>query len=77
LTGPREARSVKIGRGFRQEFCLSPILLNLLSEYLTKEVLEGVGDFKIRGQVTHTVEYADDLVLLAKKKKRNPVIGRD
>jgi hypothetical protein len=66
LTGPRETRSVKIGRGFRQGCCLSPILLKLLSEYLTKEVLEVLGDFKIRGQVTHTVEYADDHVLLAK-----------
>jgi len=38
----------------------------LLSQYLTKEVLEVVEDFKIGGQVTHTVEYADDLALLAK-----------
>jgi len=66
LTGPRGTRSVKIGRGFRQGSSLSPILLNLLSEYLTKEVLERVEDFKIGGQVTHTVKYADDLVLPAK-----------
>jgi hypothetical protein len=40
----------------------------LLNEYLSKEVLEGFGDFKIKigGKVTHIVEYADDLVLLAK-----------
>jgi hypothetical protein len=38
----------------------------LLSEYLTKEVLERVEEFKTGGQVTHTVKYADDLVLLAK-----------
>lgn len=59
---------MKIGRGFRKGCCLSSILLNFLNKYFTKEVLEGVGDFKIRGQVTHTVEYADDPVLLAKEE---------
>ena len=39
------------------------------SEYLTKEALEGLGDFKIGGQIIHTVKYADDLVLLAKEEK--------
>ena len=33
----------------------------------TKEALEGLGDFKIGGQIIHTVKYADDLVLLAKE----------
>jgi len=36
----------------------------LYSEYLTKEALEGCGDFKI-GQVIYTLQYADDLVLVA------------
>jgi hypothetical protein len=31
--------------------------------------LEGFGDFKIGGQIIHTVKYADDLVLLAKEDK--------
>jgi hypothetical protein len=41
----------------------------LYSECLTKEALEGLGDFKIGGQIIHTVKYADDLVLLAKEEK--------
>jgi hypothetical protein len=28
----------------------------------------GFGDFKIRGQISHTVKYVDDLVLLAKEE---------
>jgi len=63
-----ETRSVKIGRGVRQGSCLSPILFNLYSECLTKEALEGFGDFKIGRQIIHTVKYADDLVLLAKEE---------
>jgi hypothetical protein len=37
----------------------------------TKETLEGFGDFKIGGQVIHTLKYsyADDLVLLAREEK--------
>jgi len=42
-----ETRRVKTGRGVRQECCLLLILFNLYSEYLTKEALEGFGDFKI------------------------------
>ena len=64
-----ETRSVKIGRGVMQGCCLSPTLFNVYSECLTKEALEGCGDFKIGGQIIHTVKYADDLVLLAKEEK--------
>ena len=63
-----ETRSVKTGRGVRQGCFLSPILFNFYSEFLTKEALEGFGDFKIGGQIIHTVKCADDLVLLAKEE---------
>jgi hypothetical protein len=43
-------------------------VFNLYSEYLTKQALEGFGDFKIGGQVIGTVRYADDLVLLAREE---------
>jgi hypothetical protein len=64
-----KTRSVEIGREVRQGCCLSPILFNLYSKYLTREALEWLGDFKIGGQIIHTAKYADDLVLLAKKEK--------
>ena len=47
---------------------MSPALFNLYSEYLAKEALDGLGDFKIRGQIIQTVKYADDLVLMAKEE---------
>ena len=62
-----ETRSVQIGRGVRQGCCLLPILFNLYSECLTKEALDGLGDFNIGGQIIQTVKYADDLVLMAKE----------
>ena len=40
-----------------------------MSEYLTKEALERLGDFKIGGHIICTVKYADNLVLLAKEEK--------
>jgi len=48
---------------------LSPILFKLYSVCLTKDALEGSRDFKIGGQIIHTVKYADELVLLAKERK--------
>ena len=48
---------------------MSPILFNLYSECLTKEALEGFGDFKIGRQIINSLKYADDLVLLAKEEK--------
>jgi hypothetical protein len=51
-----DTRSEKIGRGLRQECCLSPNLFNLYSEWLTKEALENLEDFKSGGQEIRTVK---------------------
>jgi len=47
---------------------LLPILFNLYSECLTKEALNGLGNFNIGRQIIQTVKYADDLVLIAKEE---------
>jgi len=64
-----ETRTVKTGRGVRQGCCLSPFLLNLYGEFLTKEAVEEFGVFKIGGKIINTLKYADELVLLAKEEK--------
>jgi len=40
--------------------------VELLQQILNTEALKVFGDFRVRGQVIHTVKYADNLVLLAK-----------
>ena len=59
---------MQIGRGVRQECCLSPILFKLYRECLIKEALDGLGDFNIGRQIIQTVKNADGLVLIAKEK---------
>ena len=63
-----ETRTLKPGKGVRQGCCLLQVLFNIYSNYLTKEALEGFGDFKIGGLVIHIVKYADVLVLLTNEK---------
>jgi hypothetical protein len=41
---------MEIGRGVRQRCCISPILFNVYGEYLMKEALTEVGDFKTGGR---------------------------
>ena len=47
---------------------LSPILFKLYSEFITKEVPDGLGDFKNGGKIIQTAKYADELVLMAKEE---------
>jgi hypothetical protein len=42
-------------------------LFNLYGECRTKEALDGIGDFKIGGQIIQILKHADDLVLMAKE----------
>ena len=64
----REKTIAKIGRGFRQRCCLSPMLFTSYGEYFTNEALEWSGVFKIEGQVIRAVTIAHNLVLLAKEE---------
>jgi hypothetical protein len=57
--------NVKTGRGFRQQWRLSPISFNFYNKCLTKEACEGFGDFEIGGSVIRTMKYSGNLVLLA------------
>jgi hypothetical protein len=45
------------------------IYSTLYNKCFTKETLQGYGDFKIGGQVIHTVKYADTLGLAAKEER--------
>ena len=68
---------MKFGRGVRQGCCLLPILLNLYNEFVTRDTIEGFGDFKVGGQVIRILKYANDLLLLAKEETvLQGVIGR-
>ena len=63
-----ETRSVQTGRGVRQGCCLPPILFNLYSVWLTKDAVDGLGDFNIGGQIIQSVKYAEDLALMSKEE---------
>jgi len=39
------------------------------ANFLVRKLWKGFGDFKIAGQIIHTVKYVDDLLLLAKEGK--------
>ena len=45
---------------------MSLILFNLFGEYLMKEALAEVGDFKIRGRVINNVIFVNAMAIIAK-----------
>jgi hypothetical protein len=51
-----ETGSVKIGRGVRQAWCVSPILFGWYCECLTEGALKGFGDLKIGEQIISSVK---------------------
>ena len=60
---------MKTGKGVAQGHCLSLILFNLYSEYLTKRAPERFTHLKTGDPVILNVKYVDDLVLLAEEEK--------
>jgi hypothetical protein len=63
-----ETDSLEIGRGVRQGCSMPSIPFNLHGEYLMKEALAEVGDFRIGGWIIN-VRFADDMAFVAKLKK--------
>ena len=68
MTGPRGDKKCEDWKRRSTGCCLSPILFNLYSECLTEGAVDGLGDFKVGGQIIQTVKYADELVLMAKEE---------
>ena len=48
---------------------MTPILFNQYGEYLMKEALPEVGDFKIRGRIINEVRFVDDMAIIAKTQE--------
>ena len=59
------------GHWDRPVLYLFPLKLHLHTAqiFLRINILDGLGDFSIGGQIIQTVKYADDLVLMAKEEK--------
>ena len=58
-----ETDFVEIGRGIRQGCFTSPILFNVYGEYLMKEKIDDVGDFKIGRMIINKMRFADETAI--------------
>ena len=59
-----KTRNAKSVIGVRHGCCSPPILFNLYTKHITKEDVEGFGNFKIVQQVICSMKYADEFGLL-------------
>ena len=61
----------QIGKGVRQGYKLSPCLLNVYAEYITRnaEPDETQAGIKIAGRNINNLKYADDTTLMAENKE--------
>ena len=70
-TRHRTTDGLKIGKGVRQGYLLSPCLFNLYAEYIMQNV--GLEDsqagIKIAGRNINNLRYADDTTLMAESEK--------
>ncbi|PNF33086.1 hypothetical protein B7P43_G16084 [Cryptotermes secundus] len=61
-------RALNTAKRIHEEYRPLKLDIDDMSECLTKEALDGLGDFKLGGQIIQTVKYANDLVLMAKEE---------
>ena len=61
----------QIGKGVHQGYIMSPCLLNLYAEYITRNtgLEEAQAGIKIAGRNTNNLRYADDTTLMAESKE--------
>lgn len=64
-----DTRSVKSGRRVNTKTCLSPILFNLDTKYLSQFAPEELGNFNIGRQVIGIVKYGETSCYLLRKKQ--------
>jgi len=62
---------LKIGKGVRQGYLLSPCLFNLYAEYIMQNVRldDSQAGIKIAGRNINNLRYADDTTLMAESEK--------
>ena len=64
-TADGKSRRICIRRGVRQGCIISPILFNLYSEYMMKELEDNINGIKIGGKNYTNLRYADDAVFVS------------
>ena len=73
LYGETDIKDIK--RGVRQGNYMLPILFNLYWEYLMKEALAEVGDFKVTGRIINKMILADDTAIEAGLQEKQEDTG--